>query len=333
MSADFAPDNTSAGTNKRRKQQRYAQFIDAAPDTDFKVNEKTTPFDAAMGLACCELENIFGTEALGDKNFRSILLTAAGDYITIRGTRHRKDAAKKKMEKDDVDLIPRSARFKFGLQAPAEVQESEDFKTLSTEVDDALEECSKTCQQKIIATLALTSKHYSDKLHKSFVKHLPTFIESILIEDEIEDYHKHRVFVDLLASFPESVLNGQIVGINGEQLKELYKSVHGLDSLPSTSTTNPYNGTRRRNREEREESGGESGGLPEGLPNLLLTENSHESQAGRTEDDGTGDGNGDAAMEEVSAPAVVYKNDAGVQTFTRTSLLVKVRGAITAAYI
>ena len=120
MSADFAPDNTSAGTNKRRKQQRYAQFIDAAPDTDFKVNEKTTPFDAAMGLACCELENIFGTEALGDKNFRSILLTAAGDYITIRGTRHRKDAAKKKMEKDDVDLIPRSARFKFGLQAPAQ---------------------------------------------------------------------------------------------------------------------------------------------------------------------------------------------------------------------
>ena len=104
MSADFAPDNTSAGTNKRRKQQRYAQFIDAAPSTDFNVNEKTTPFDAGMGLACCELENVFGAEALGDKNFRSIFLTAAGNYITIRGNRYRKDATQKKMEKD-VNLI------------------------------------------------------------------------------------------------------------------------------------------------------------------------------------------------------------------------------------
>ena len=191
-------------------------------------------------------------------------------------------------------------------------------------MDDALKECSKTCQEKIIATMALTSQHYSNQLHKSFVKHLPTFIESILIEDEIEDYHKHRVFVDLLASYPESLLNGHIVGISGEQLKELYKSVHSLDSLPSISTANPYSnnaGTRRREREESENLG------------LLLTENSHENPVGRAEDDGTGDGNGDAAMGGVSAPAVQYKNDMGVQSFARTSLLVKVRGAITAAYI
>ena len=100
--------------------------------------------------------------------------------------------------------------------------------------------------------MRLTSKHYSNMLHKSFVKHLPTFIESILIENEIEDYHKHRVFVDLVASYPESLLNGHIVGISGEQLKELYKSVHSLDSLPSKSTANPYSsnsGTRTRERE------------------------------------------------------------------------------------
>ena len=40
MSADFALDNASTGPNKRRKNQRYAQFIDDAPSTDFNLNKK-----------------------------------------------------------------------------------------------------------------------------------------------------------------------------------------------------------------------------------------------------------------------------------------------------
>ena len=51
-------------------------------------------------------------------------------------------------------------------------------------------------------------------------------------------------------------------------------------------------------------------------------------------DGGTADNStGDAAMDRVSATAVLYQNNKGVQTHERTSLLLKVRGAITAVFI
>ena len=102
MSADFAPDDARDGEDKRRK--RFAHFINATPDTDLSelVNEsnsknKDVPLNAAMGRAYQELKNILGDEALSNKNFRSNLIGAAGEYLTIRGDRARKEAAKLKL--------------------------------------------------------------------------------------------------------------------------------------------------------------------------------------------------------------------------------------------
>ena len=322
------PEDARDGADKRQK--RYAQFINATPSTDFSelANEsssknKDVPLNAAMGRACQGLVNVLGDEALSDKNLRANLIGAAGEYIIIRGDRARKEAAKIKLE-SDADLIPRSARFKLELEAPNEVQEGGDFKTLSEELDSILEQCGKDCKEKIIKCIGLTIQYQTATLHKSFVKSLPNFIEGLLIEREIQGYHKHRVFVDLLATYPESVLSGNIVKMSGEQLKLLYKSIHKLDNLPSQSTANIYSANVDQTSGSTRNSRGEH----------LLTQGGEivDATDGGLEDDDTGDTAMGGNSVQAGNSAQEYLNDKGVSNNERNSFLLILKGALTAAF-
>ena len=130
-----------------------------------------------------------------------------------------------------------------------------------------------------------------------------------------------------MATYPESVLHGQIVKVTGEQLKTLYKSIHNLDALPPPSTANIYAANVNQVSGSTRNSQGQP--LLNSQGQQLLTQLGEDivDAAGGLEDDATGD----TAMEGNSAQ--VYLNDKGITNDERKSFLLTLKGALTAAFI
>ena len=145
---------------------------------------------------------------------------------------HWKQLKHDEMEIDD-DYVPSSCKIGLTLNALEEVKKSEEYQTLSVQLDAVIDDCQRQLAGFAVKAHGLTVRALHDRWKVAFCTILPAVVKGFLAEHDIENYNAHQAVVDTVAKYPDEMI--AMLNTSVTTFFRKYKEANGLVSIPPPS--------------------------------------------------------------------------------------------------
>jgi len=203
-----APAVPTSGSSKRtRRAERSGRAPSARPDTRpdssstalSKPPVLQTPLAVALAMGTSHVETLH-------REAQPFLQELLGSVLGQFATYYWKQKKHQEME-SDADYVPSSCKHGLTLNALQEVRESEDFITLSIQLEVKIAQSQRNLATYALRVYSMNCIAHQVRYKKALCKLLPAAARIFLAQFGIENYGVHQVVMDLLAMHSDEILS------------------------------------------------------------------------------------------------------------------------------
>ena len=137
---------------------------------------------------------------------------------------------------DDPGYVPSSCKIGLTLNAVSEVKESEDFITLSAQLDAVIIDTQRTFAGFALRAFHMTQHAHLQRFRKKIATLLPAAARIFGAELGLSSYGEHQAVLDLLAIHCDAVLSP--LNISLKDFLVLYRDANELARIPTPTIVN-----------------------------------------------------------------------------------------------
>jgi len=181
--------------------------------------EKLSPLQTA-------LQHVSTTTASLQPGLSNLLQEKGKEITSLRHRIHQKEFSLKKLE-DDAEKVPRSARVKFELTAPSNVQDEAEFKELQEQTKSINIEYQQKLKANIIKALKLVIRAMKVNLAEEYARALAQIISIYHVAQGVAPDRNHPTALKLINEHKDAILKH----IECENFETTYIKINNVDNL------------------------------------------------------------------------------------------------------